>query len=446
MKDKIFIAWSGSNDIACQVQQMLEKLNYKCYIGGNANNDSSFSSVGDTVIRQIKDCNQAIVIFQNRKDGMISNNLFFELGYVLARYGQKKIHCVKLMGDQIVLPSDFDNSFVEEIAVTEESSFADGIVNYFIKRQKMSVDTNKMYLIDNRYIIKDKLTSHYSEAGSKCSDYELAQYLLFYLQAANMFGDVDRVREEIAAFKQMHHHEFSPELLLSVNMNLAFYDLYDSVKHTPEGDFYIDRTAFRRFKETYESLASLVNDDETGTFDEWANVFITSHFTYAYSLFGECPDNTPQMAEYILKNTLVWADKTMEAIDRLQKVAPIVENNDHIGIISLIKSYVYRNKFLCSIKLGTDDKLKWLQLTRAERANLKQNFQAGSIDSKLHQNFLMEYYLTLSECISYADELGIDEFEVMMCKDEIQDYLNDVNQRSDVSKYIYRIQSLTDRA
>ena len=104
MKDKIFIAWSGSNGEALKVKSILEsKFNYVCCIGGNADNSSRYSSVGDTVIQQIKECNQAIrgrhgdqqikecnqaiVIFQNRADGAVSNNLFFELGYVLAMYG-----------------------------------------------------------------------------------------------------------------------------------------------------------------------------------------------------------------------------------------------------------------------------------------------------------------------------------------------------------------------
>ena len=183
MKDRVFIAWSGSNKVATLVKDILEKrYNYVCSIGGNSDNNSMFSSVGDTVLQQIKTCNQAIVIFQNRSDGAVSNNLFFELGYVLSSYGQKKVHCVKRINEDVVLPSDFDNSFVQPI--DDDSSqevFANGIVQYFISRQKMSINENKMYLINNRYLIHDKIVSHYSETGSKCSDYELAQYLLFYL-------------------------------------------------------------------------------------------------------------------------------------------------------------------------------------------------------------------------------------------------------------------------
>ena len=148
MKDNIFIGWSGSSDIAVAVKKELEsKYNYRCFIGGNADNSSSFASVGDTVIRQIKSCNQAIIIFQNRSDGAVSNNLFFELGFVLASYGQPKVHCVKRETERIVLPSDFDNSFVEAVS---DDDFVGGIIKYFIDRQKLSVNTNK---IDRKSVV-----------------------------------------------------------------------------------------------------------------------------------------------------------------------------------------------------------------------------------------------------------------------------------------------------
>ena len=135
MKDKIFIGWSGNNDAALKIKRILENdYNYICCIGGNADNSSNFASVGDTVIQQIKSCNQAIMIFQNKADGSISNNLFFELGYVFSSYGAKKVHCVKKGDEQIVLPSDFDNSFVEPIKAEDEDKFVDGIIKYFHRR------------------------------------------------------------------------------------------------------------------------------------------------------------------------------------------------------------------------------------------------------------------------------------------------------------------------
>ena len=40
MKDRVFIAWSGTNEIALKVKHVLEnRCNYKCFIGGKETND-----------------------------------------------------------------------------------------------------------------------------------------------------------------------------------------------------------------------------------------------------------------------------------------------------------------------------------------------------------------------------------------------------------------------
>ena len=145
MKDRIFIGWSGSNDVALKVKHILEERNnYICCIGGNADNNSQYASVGDTVLRQIKNCNQAIIIFQNRADGAVSNNLFFELGYVFSSYGPKKVHCVRREAEKVILPSDFDNSFVEAVKDDgDDTVFAEGIVEYFKSRQKCRSTTTR---------------------------------------------------------------------------------------------------------------------------------------------------------------------------------------------------------------------------------------------------------------------------------------------------------------
>ena len=135
MKDRVFIAWSGSKEVATLVKDILEKkYNYVCSVGGNSDNNSQLSSVGDTVLQQIKTCNQAIVIFQNRGDGAVSNNLFFELGYVLASYGQKKVHCVKKISENVVLPTDFDNAFVVILWYNAYGFFgqADDLCSYIV--------------------------------------------------------------------------------------------------------------------------------------------------------------------------------------------------------------------------------------------------------------------------------------------------------------------------
>lgn len=437
MKDNIFIAWSGDNKTALALKKQLEKYNYRCFIGGNADNDSKYSSVGDTVIQQIKNCNQAIVIFQNRADGAVSNNLFFELGYVLASYGQTKVHCVKRENEQIVLPSDFDNSFVESISDgNNEGEFVNKIIDYFIKRQKLSVNTNKMFIIDNRYLIHDYLNSHYSEGGSKCSDYELAQYVLFYAQAAHMFGDQKKTLKELNAFKHAHQYEFSAELSLAVNIATTFLDFTLGVKMNDDGEMYIDASVYRKLMERYPEYRHELYHDDMGTFDEWADVFMSEHMCYAYNLYANNPEISAERRNAAMQRVIEWADIAIKDIEQLQKVAPIIENNDHIGLLSLFKAYVYRNRFLAERALNTGEELKWLKLTRGERISLKRHFEDGMVDTHISENLEMEYYLCLTEYLSYADQLGLAKFDVDDCLDEIKEYIEKTELRTEHNKYI----------
>lgn len=446
MKDHIFIGWSGSNAIAMKVKNALEAKNFRCTIGGNADNNSQYSSVGDTVIQQIKSCNQAIMIFMNRADGQVSNNLFFELGYVLAMYGQPKVHCVRRSAETVILPSDFDNSFVEPIEcdVSSDDLFVQGILNYFFARQKMSVNENKMMLINNRYRMHDNIKRHFTEEGSRCSDYELAQYILFYTQAAHMFGDEVKVRREMIDFRNRYFTQFSEELTIAVSMSIAFFDMIIAIQSSG-ANFYLERSDFRAFKDKYEGCLNAVNDDDTGTFDEWVKIFICEHLTYAYQLYAANPDLDKKGKIKNVNLCQEWAQKTVEALEKLADVTPIFDNNDRYGIVSLFYAYVYRNMFLNCRELGDEEgAIKWLKKTYDERKRLKDTFDSGNIDTKLYENFAMEYYLTLIECLNYANCFEWDEDDIDFYEEEIENYVLGSRSQTEHSRYIDLIDSLLE--
>lgn len=440
MKDRVFIAWSGTSEVALKVKHVLEnRCNYKCFIGGNETNDSNYASVGDTVLQQIKSCNQAIVIFQEKSDGSISNNLFFELGYALASYGQTKVHCVRPKGELLRLPSDFDNSFVEPVEDSDIETLVSGIVDYFLARQKLSVNTNKMQLINNRYQIREYIKRHFSDQGSRCSDYELAQYLLFYIQAAQMFDDINAARNELLAFKQEYQYNFSAELSASVDICLTFFDLYSNIKIDANNVAYIDKSTYRRVKEKFASIEADILDDDTGIFDEWAKVFISEYMVFASDLFLGDPELGAERKNKMAHRTIALADQCISRIEKLQEVAPVIENNDHIGILSLFKSYIFEHKFIAYDFLGDEQSVEWLNRTKKEKAALRKHFGYGTIDSHLSENIDMEYCLTLIKFLSYADKLGLDEEEIEECVDEIGDFLARTHDRKSNNKFMEKI-------
>ncbi len=429
--------------MALKIKKILETKHYKCIIGGNSDNSSTFSSVGDTVIQQMKTCNQAIVIFQNRADGAVSSNLYFELGYALASYGQPKVHCVRKASESVALPSDFDNSFVEPIACESEECFVEGIIKYFMDRQKMSITENKMILINNRYRIHDYILRHYSERGSLCSDYELAQYILFYTQAANMFSDENKVLEEIKRFKDAHQTDFSDELSIAVNMSIAFLTIWGKIKCTDDGNFYLDKSSFRHFREAYEQALGELVEDDMGTFDEWANAFISEHLSYAYSIYANSPELNAEQKQRAIQKCISWGERCIDDLKKLEDVAHIRDNNDHKGFVSLLYAYNYRNLYLCYMELGQRDiALNYLEKTKKERLALKNNFQSGSIDSHLYGTFEMEYYLALAEYLKYASDFGLDEDDVDDYLAEISEFVESAKHKTDMSLYVSRIEYL----
>lgn len=441
MRDRVFIAWSGTNHIALKVKDMLEKHNYLCCIGGNADNNSKYTSVGDTVIQQIKTCNQAIVIFQNRKDNCVSNNLFFELGYVLSMYGTKKIHCVKKAKEQVVLPSDFDNSFVASIDDTDEETFAKGIVDYFLGRQKMNVTQNKMWLINNRYIIHDMIKSHYSDNGSKCSDYELAQYILFYMESAYLFGDERNIRQEVFEFKQAYHFNFSTELSAAVNICLAFLDLNINLK-TVEKDgqstVFIDLNCFWKRKDEYAHILSRLPEDDMGMFDEWAKAFVYIHLNYIYYLYAKNPNLDKDTSLSLFKTAKDYAIDAICKVEALEKESINIENNDTIGILSLMKSYSCWVLYYSKSALDEGDAVDWLKKALQERRSLKNTFEKGTIDTQLYNYFCMEYYLTMTKYLPLDDT--VDLIEKQAYKSEVNEYLESVKEQNNKNAYFRQIE------
>lgn len=439
MKDKVFIIWSGENTVAKKVKTILEnRYNYICYVGGSQQNDAQMLSIGDTVVRQMKMCNQAVVIFNKKKNGEISNNLFFELGFVSAMYGMKKVHCVKRNNELITLPSDFDNSFIENIDANSDDEYAEGIVRYFIDRQKLSVDVNKMYLINNRYVIHDIIQAHYSELGSKCSDYELAQYVLFYMQSGVMFQDEAKILEELKNFKKHHYNEFSIELHQAINLSIAFLEATSNL--LSEGDtVYISDETFRSYFSSCKNLLQEIPDDDSGTFDEWAKLILSENLAYICFLYASNPRISESLKKQLYQKVIDYSLQGVHFVEILESVAPCIENNDNVGLVSLFKAYLYRHLFNSHRNLESSEAEKWLKLSLNERQSLLRIFDINSVDTKIYYNFEMEYYLLLSEYIDFIKKSNIDEFEYMMYLGEIDSFISKYTHGTDIHAYIQKI-------
>lgn len=441
MKDRVFIIWSGSRDVAEKVKSILERdYNYLCWVGGNSENDSQAASISETIIFQMKACNQSIVIFQNKKENnSVSNNLFYELGYTLALYGPTKVHSVRRINDNIILPTDCNNHFIEPIENSDsDDDFAREIVNYFIRRQKLSVDENKMNLINHRYKIHDMINKHYSQEGSKCSDYELAQYILFYMQAAHMFGDEKRILEELSGFYRYHNHEFSTELSLAVNMGISFLNMVIGIKMKSEDcDVYIDEDDFWDFESHYCDYQRIISSENDNIFSNWAEIFFYEHLGFVYMLYANNDTLSHNEKERKYKSCILHCLNALESIDELDRIINFESNNDDKGIIALFKAYLFRNLFVAKHFIGESDAIDWLEKSVEKRRALKIYFDKGAIDTSIYDNFCMEYCLSLLNLMSVRENADPDE--IHKCRNEIRRYLENVKDHSRENAYIQQL-------
>jgi|GEM_PF-1491428 len=442
MKDKVFIIWSGSKEVAIKIADKLRARDYFCEVGGNHDNNSEHLSVNATVIDQMNRCNQAIAIFQNKATtGRVAENLIFELGYVLARYGARKLHCVKRLRDEIKMPSDFDNSFIEGLNDESEEAFVNDVVKYFSERQKLAVEENKMSLIGRRYKMKEFIESHYSSGGAHCSDYELAQYMLFYMSAAQIFGEEEKVMTELFEFKKQYQSKFSLELMMSVNECYYFLKML-TCRKSENNEVYIDTAAYTEFMKQATDIDKKIVNDIKGPFDEWARFILEEQMAYACLLYSGAPKLSDKIRLIMHQSSIKYGFKSLESAVTLSKSVSAKDNNDNIGLIKLLRSYVYRNLFLSNkfinehkdLLTSQDEKdfdyeaesLKWLEICLTERRELVLNYGNGVVDSGIYENFRMEYYLILAEYLTTMSIEKMDMMDYFLLKSELSSYMEDI--------------------
>lgn len=459
MKDKVFIAWSGDNEIAAKVGKKLKENDFGYYVGGDKENNVKSITVGEAIIKQIEECNQAIIIFNNdnriinnKGENQVGGNLVFELGYALSAYKNAKIHCVKRKGVKLGLPSDIENAFIREIDAVDDDAFVKEIVDYFLKRQKMTIDTNKMYLINNRHIIQEMIKRHYSSDGSKCSNYELAQYTLIYTQAAHMFHDEKVALQELKKFYQDYGNNFSDdELGISVRFCIGYLEMLGNLrKNEKSNEVFIDFDTFDAFSSVFEATEKeWKQKDDIGNYYIWLRAFAYEIYNFALMLMAEniTEKETDRIDCFI--DALDYANKALKELDLLEEIDKENGIGDTIGIIALFRSYLFRNQFVVlrdlaklknSSELAVQSK-EWLNRALDIRKKMMETFK-GVLDTNLYNEICMEYYLISVECLYYLRD-SLSKQVKRRLKEGTEKFLESVKQKKDeLNFYISQIKEL----
>ncbi len=419
MKGRIFIAWSGTNELANQVRELLLQEDYDSIVGGGGSGAAAADLfVGTSVLHQIDQCSQALFIMQKKADGTISSNLMFELGYALARFNHRKIHVfyIDVSQNDPVIPTDLAGIWADHFDSARDTDVPRGILNKFLKNQRIIIPENKMTVVDSYYTFKDQLRRY--AASPFCSEYELAQYVLFFSQAAYMFGDEREGKSVLMALSHsmMKEHPGN-ELVQAMRFGISYLNIY-CVWKKGENGLYLT-------KADYSSIRSTMNDIEKellkwpeNDFSLWFKALLYNTINFILVIHSACPGTPQGNLRKMLDRSAEFAQKCLDACDKLDR--------DHLNEqgVQLYRAFMYRNlsTYHMSIQGSDEDIYANLQRSFDQRRMLMRYCEMSDLNTRLRDAFEMEYYLAMSELLGYSrEDLGPELFNSF--REECQRYI-----------------------
>lgn len=431
MKGKIFIAWSGQDTLAKEVKVHLEENDFIGIVGGE-DQKSTGLFVGYTVLNEINHCNQAIFIVQKKADGKISNNLMFEFGYALAKFKPNKIHVffVDIEQNDQIIPSDLHGIWAEFFKDAPQTSVAETIVEKFLSNQKHIVPESKMSIVNNYHALKDLIA--YYPKSPKCSEYELAQYILFFSVACYMYSTEKDALDLLMKFENEYKNP-SKELDFSTRLGIRCIETLSNIQK--EGDLlFLKKEDFRSIYRKTSNMLEELSTWEADDFALWAKVLIYNIVNYALILYSSNPETNEQRAQGYLKESIKRAEDCLAICEELLK------NHTNLHFAELFKAYMYRNLAIANKMLGEDaEKIgAHLRSSYKMREALWDYYnETQKINTTILESFEMEYFLALSEQLEYIS----DEFSRMDCMEDCQRYIEKVeNANLEKTHFIRKIE------
>lgn len=408
---KVFIAWCGLRGMnrAQMLKKYLEEscANLFCVVGGNSHSGGRGGDafINSTILNQMKSSDQAILLVERheiRKE--ISDNLFFEWGYLLAQLPHHKIHdyFIDMEEDDTHLPSDLKGVWKKLVSTdgkTDEQVVREIGDNFLAQSLYQTVEGNKMNLVirwdETKAIISQYITN------PCCSNYEMAQYLLYYVYAAKLFSeaileDALQTLEKFAATVENRSEEMNLALrggVLSLNMLKDIQS--DGVNP------YLGERDCDRYTTGLEQLCAAADALRDGELKLLTQVVFRNFLTFAYFLMMYSPDFLPEDKEDAYVALMEESDRVVVDCNALEE-----KSADYAEFCQLFRAYMYRGIY-CALTekskttaLSEEEEKKvsyCLFKSLEERTKLFTRYQNENVGGLFYKNIEMEYYLALAE-------------------------------------------------
>lgn len=458
MKGTVFVGWTNQNHLAKCLRDKVQSHGYDCIVGGNEDNETGSVYVGTTVISQLQRCNQAVFLIRKNNQQNISNNVMFELGYAFSKFNMtiERVHIfyIDIKEDDSSIPSDLHGAWAYFLSSAEysENELADIILDIFLKNQKISISENKMDVVNNWHKLLPEIESHIQNPS--CSDYELAQYLLFYTQAAHMFGVEDTLSIWLNKLKN-DWVSLSDDLKRSITLSQTALDLF--MKSRKENnELNLKSSEFHNIERVYNNLLSQINihalqdslADKTHQHDElemWMAVTIYEKLNYTYMIYSQNRTISDSSKEYYYEKSIQTG---LSAIDWCNNLIDLNKTTNK-EYATLLKAYVYRN-IACILEYKgcetSNEYEEYLTKSLHERQTLVDDYRCRNIDTRLYDSFEMEYYLALAEVTNLLNRKNSSQYSMESAEavysnlEMMEEYIKKVNISSlNRSYYINRI-------
>ncbi len=419
---KAFIAWSGNHPFALALAEHIGKQNkgVECIVGGSSVGGIGGRTVFDTIMEQMKQCDQAILLVQKHPvTGKISPNLMFEWGHLMAKLSPNKVHnfFIDLEENDPEIPSDLRGVWATSVSTKEkeQSEVIKEIAEHFFKAQYFIIPDNKMTAIMEWYRVKDYISRH--DTDPACSDFELAQYVLCYIYSAHIFTNIaDDVEDDLRILSKKLGGNCANELRMAIRTARNTLNLFKAI-HSTSDNIYLLYKDFDEINDAYQDLLSEVETLEESELKLYMRALINDFVAFAELMMLYSPDTEGE-------ERALFADKLIEDSESvIADCNAITEANfaDNKQFCWLLRSYMYRGMF-CALEekkrlvesgeaeldddpVEREEKMKeYLRLSLEERTQLYREYQDGNVNGIFFENVEMEYYLALAEYYPYEKD------------------------------------------
>ena len=415
----IFIGWSGNKPLADKLADLISQSErMRPIVGGGVPSDMF---VGAQVIDQINRCKKTILLAED-KDGMLSHNLMFEWGYVMAKFNIHDIHVFLINKSSRDLPSDLLGSWVSEISADREresdENIAKRIFDIFLPNAMKEEEINYFDLIDNWKQVFVNLTDDIAD-----SNQEVFDYVFTGCMAAYYYQDYQNLRMVLNGF------HVNKQTLVFVNFAKSYIDVFiDSENMTsplPQESFFNCVQAFEMAKNrdrVYDETRELIFD-----------ILVSDVFALSCSLYLRNSDLDRDTIDHCSEMAKQNAIGVLSFIDEFEKKSPV-----NSTLILLLRSYIFKDVAHIYMNQYGDKEnfFAYLEKSVNERKMLWQTVLAYYPRNVfLSTKFEQEYILALSEYCNYMP----DSFQKTLYKKTI------LSKMKEWEKELVYASSLTDK-